>query len=306
MSIDKELKAADIIADKYLKDMERQITRAYKETLSELKKVFAEIYSKFEKGGKLTYAEMQKYNRYKNMFNELKTEIKNLYDTDKIILNKGLDHAYKAGYYRTAYAIEKEVQAKLSYIGLDTNKIKRTIQNPISGLTLNKTLEKNRNNVIIALNQEITRGLIKGSAYGDIAKTIRNVLENDIVKSVRVAQTEAHRINNTARYDSMSHADDYGVKMVKTWVSTLDNRTRDAHRSLDGKEIGIDEEFISENGGRGLYPGEMGEAADDINCRCAFTITPAGFKPDFRRASGEGVIPQTTYKEWAAEKGFEE
>jgi hypothetical protein len=35
------------------------------------------------------------------------------------------------------------------------------------------------------------------------------------------------------------------------------------------------------------------------NCRCSFIVRVAGFKSDFRRIRGEGIVPYKTYNEWA-------
>jgi SPP1 gp7 family putative phage head morphogenesis protein len=188
---------------------------------------------------------------------------------------------------------------------LDTAAIKAAIQNPIPfGKTMQQILGEHLDAVVSKINQEVTRGLIKGSSYGNMAQAIKEVLGGDAKKAILVAQTEAHRIQNAARLDSLQHAEDTGLDMVKVWVSTLDQKTRDAHQTLDGQEADKDGNFHSENGGVGPAPGHMGIASDDINCRCAFIMRLAGTKPKFRRVRGEGIIPYKTYNEWAADKGF--
>ena len=77
---------------------------------------------------------------------------------------------------------------------------------------------------------------------------------------------------NKARIDGMYRASDIGVKVQKQWRATLDNRTRDSHRSIDGETIDIDDTF-----GNGLkYPREPGGALSEIcNCRCRLRyVTP--------------------------------
>ena len=77
---------------------------------------------------------------------------------------------------------------------------------------------------------------------------------------------------NKARLDGMYRASDIGVKVQKQWRATLDNRTRDSHRSIDGETIDIDDTF-----GNGLkYPREPGGALSEIcNCRCRLRyVTP--------------------------------
>ena len=303
MSLPSDFALADKVADRSLTVMERQITNQYKQSYKTVKTVFADVFAKYEQGGVLTYEEMAKYNRLQAMQKEINKTLTEMYQADRTLMNSGLKGIYADGYYRTAYALESDIQARLSYKILDAARISAAIQNPISGLTLNQTLSKNRVNVISKINQEITRGLVKGQSYGKMANAIKDVLGGDAKKAIRVAQTEAHRVHNMARYESIKHADDIGVEMRKMWVATLSAATRDAHRTLDGKDVGAKEDFVSDNGGRGPAPGMMGEASDDINCHCTVIAQVAGFKPEFRRVRGEGVVPYKTYDEWAKAKG---
>ena len=77
---------------------------------------------------------------------------------------------------------------------------------------------------------------------------------------------------NKARLDGMYRASDIGVKVQKQWRSTLDNRTRDSHRSIDSETIDLDATF--DNGLK--YPREPGGALSEIcNCRCRLRyVTP--------------------------------
>ena len=81
---------------------------------------------------------------------------------------------------------------------------------------------------------------------------------------VRVAETETHRDANTAALDTAKKA---GAKS-KTWVTMADDRVRDPHVYLDGITVGIDDEFITYDGGHAQAPGLFGVPELDINCRC--------------------------------------
>jgi len=304
MSITSELNKSNKVAAGMTKSMEKALVAKYRVANKELKVMFGDLYSKYGIKDKLTYAEMQKYNRLKLAQKEITKTMNVLYLDEKRILTSGLSEMYRSGYYRTGFAIEKELQAKLSYKILDVERIRAAIQNPISGLTLNQTLLKNKAQVISKINQSITQGLMRGEGYGKMAKRITKVLGGDAKKSIVVAQTEAHRVHNQASLESMEHANDLGVKTKKIWVSTLDGETRDAHQMLDGQEADKNGNFHSENGGSGQAPGSLGEAADDINCRCNFIIELAGVTNDFRRARGEGIIPYKNYTEWSKANGL--
>jgi hypothetical protein len=92
--------------------------------------------------------------------------------------------------------------------------------------------------------------------------------------------------------------------MKKVWTSTLDDKTRDTHQALDGEVVGMDEDFISPSGARGSAPGLLGDASEDINCRCSLRYEVMGMKSSVRREGRGGIIPYTTYKEWAQDKGI--
>lgn len=81
---------------------------------------------------------------------------------------------------------------------------------------------------------------------------------------VRIAETETHRDANTAALDTAKKA---GAKK-KTWVTMGDEKVRDPHQYLNGITIGIDDEFITYDGGHAKAPGLFGVPELDINCRC--------------------------------------
>ena len=81
---------------------------------------------------------------------------------------------------------------------------------------------------------------------------------------VRVAETEAHRISNTAALKAAT----IGGATEKTWMTMLDDKVRDTHDYLNGQTIGINEEFYTYTGAHAPAPGLFGEAEEDVNCRC--------------------------------------
>ena len=85
---------------------------------------------------------------------------------------------------------------------------------------------------------------------------------------VRIAETETHRDANTAALDTAKKAG----ATSKTWVTMADDRVRDPHVYLDGITVGIDDEFITYDGGHAQAPGLFGVPELDINCRCILTF----------------------------------
>lgn len=88
----------------------------------------------------------------------------------------------------------------------------------------------------------------------------------------RIARTEVTYINNIAAEQS---AVETGLDLVKTWIRTLDSRTRDAHRNVSRKPIKSTEKF--KVGGKDMdKPGDPNGGLDNIiNCRCSVAYLPA-------------------------------
>lgn len=80
----------------------------------------------------------------------------------------------------------------------------------------------------------------------------------------RIADTETHRIANTAAYRTAKKAG----ATTKTWVTMADERVRDTHSYLELETVGIDEDFYTFDGDHAPAPGLFELPENNINCRC--------------------------------------
>jgi hypothetical protein len=309
MSLKKNLKKIDGVISNLNTQTEKALIQAYAKSLKDIRAQLAEIYAKYTTAGSLTYADMAKYGRLESLLGEINAQLKDLTGKSAKEIKSLQEQVYSESYYRTAFAIEFEAQAKLRYVLLNPKVIEASVQNPISGLTLNKRLLKNKADIIIKTREQITQGLIKGEGYVVTARRLKDVYENDLAKQIRIVRTESHRNQNQGILDSFGHANDLGVKTVKVWEATLDSKTRDSHQDMDGQKVDIDEPFIfksGDNAGQEVEaPGLSGIAEEDINCRCVVREEIVGYEPEIRGARDEGNIPYVTYEEWAADKGID-
>ena len=146
----------------------------------------------------------------------------------------------------------------------------------ISAITLNSKLSAPLYNALgynidalkLDVLREISRGIAQALSYQEMARNLKNVTNVDYNKTLRIAKTEGHRIQQEATYNVQKRAITKGAKVVKQWDSTLDGKTRPTHRALDGQIVGVDEYFKSESGYKALYPSGFGVASEDCNCRC--------------------------------------
>lgn len=307
MSTDKKFSQADKAIARQTKKVEKELLKAYSESLKEIRILLAMSYEKYGSHGELSYSDMAKYNRLVTLEKHIIEEIKKLTGKNARTLKSGIAGAFEESFYRTAFTLETTVEARLGFGLLNERAIASAVNNPLSRITWQERHRDNQTALIKQLRQEITQGLIQGKSYQQIARSVKDRMEIGASKTQRIINTEAHRAMAEGRQKSLEHAQNKGVNMKKRWVSTLDGRTRDRHQGVDGQEVGIDEPF-DVDGESLMYPGDLaGSAENVINCRCTHIAIIKGYEPEVRRAReiegkrGE-IISYTTYDKWKADR----
>ena len=158
--------------------------------------------------------------------------------------------------------------------GFTPQEITDTEAEKYSGYT-QQTVDKKKDT---AWNKDnLKKSVIAGSllligAYEIMKRSAHSTVEKNHNSASMHSEGMGTDAENKARLDGMYRASDIGVKVKKQWRATLDNRTRDSHRSLDGETIDLDATF--DNGLK--YPREPGGALSEIcNCRCRLrAVTP--------------------------------
>ena len=146
----------------------------------------------------------------------------------------------------------------------------------ISAITLNSKLSEPLYNSLgydvehlkINVVSEISRGIAQRLTYAEMARNLSAKTKLSKNRTLNIARTEGHRIQQEATYNLQVRAKEKGAKIFKQWDSTLDRKTRPTHRELDGQMIGVNDYFHSSGGGKALYPGGFGDPKEDCNCRC--------------------------------------
>jgi len=279
--------------DKFLDDQitkaESQIDKMFARRLKELLGQLAQMYAKYGDGEELTFTDLNKQGRFKK---EMKVIVEALgEDYRKLMedIQALMEYQYIENYLRTAYVMEFAAQTELGFGVPSLETIKAAIVNPIDLLTLPQLMETNRREITRRLQMDISQGILAGEGYAKVAARIEKSVGFGKVKAKRVARTEGHRVQTTARIESAKVAAKH-ANLTKMWMSGLDSRVRTAHRKLDGKVVGIDDIFVSTAGGKGQGPGVMWNASDDCNCRCTLVFLVNGIKPEVRRARNENDL----------------
>lgn len=276
--------------------VEKEIRRLYKAMLKDLQTFISDTYVQYAKDDKLTYAMLQEAGYNARFLEEIEQRLN--VATPKAarelrqLVEETYDAAYKAmvdGVARAASGLETEFAES---IAITPEQVKRAVENPVSGLTLSDTLEKNRREIIYSIKRTVGVGLMNGDRYTTMARRISEQVDGDYKKAIRIARTETHRVREAGNHDAAQYVDSElqkgttGRRMCKTWRTMKDERVRPQrrrkgkkgwstkmgrgpnHMILDGQTVLVEEDFDLKDGHTAPVPGMSGVAGHDINCRC--------------------------------------
>lgn len=275
----------------------KELQRTYNKMLKDVRKELRYWLDNFE------YEDLPKYRRLQiaNMLtlDSSITEIliASSVDVESILSQYNLD-AFERGYYSTFYQIESKEKVQLALPGLNRDIARLAVKDSVDGISLAERLRGYHIVLAEKSADSILNGITLGKSYSEIAKQIAEEAGVAQRRAMTLARTEGGRLRTQADLIGQREASSMGIKLTKRWVSTLDSKTRSTHQVLDGKTIGIDEEFVS-NGHRAQGPRLFNEPSQDINCRCRLVSDIEDIPPSVRRDNiTEEVIRYQTYEQW--------
>lgn len=262
------------------KEAEKEIRKLYKDLLRDTQQFIAEEYVKFAQDGKLTYEILRANTENARFLEEVERRLNGISPEVSSAITRTVEDMYTVAYDGMVKAVQKsstaeELRTALQGLqGVTAETIKAAIENPVAGLTLSDTLEKNRKNIIWDIKRQIGVGLTMGDRYDTMARRIAKSLDGDYKKAVRIVRTETGRVREAGHLESAREINDTlkqgvtNMRMVKTWKTMKDGSVRDTHSRMDGVTVAMDEAFTLPSGVKTMAPKQSGVAAEDINCRC--------------------------------------
>lgn len=284
------IKLTTIEETKYTKALQKNYGSVYSDMRAEIIR-FVSLYGA---DGKMNNT-MHQYGRYDKLIEGLLGNLSNIKASNPQEVSSYLKDQYMLNYYYTGFTLETNYQAKLAFKPLS-----RRSFDPLS-ITGKISLQQNKDIVRSNVAKAIQQSIAQGEGVGSTSQRIKKVLEGNMNDALRIAQTETTTAANDANFQGMQKAQ-HKLKIQKKWIATLDSRTRDRHKDMDGEVRDIDKKFSN-----GLmYPGDQsaGKPGQVISCRCSMTELVEGYENSaaYRRARGldgkNEVIPYKTYREW--------
>lgn len=162
------------------------------------------------------------------------------------------------------------------------------------------------------ITAQVTSGILQGDSIKHLADRLQtNIQSMNLDGAIRAARTAVTGAQNAGRQDSYNAAVKMGIEMEKSWLATLDGRTRHDHAAADGQTVAEDSPF-NVGGYKLMFPGDMASGAPGhllYNCRCSMIAKVKGvdMSDAKRRArdpkTGRNVVVENmTFQEWEAWK----
>lgn len=312
---------------------EKEIRNLYKSLLNDLKADLGKLYANnANDDGVIDFSRLRTNGRYAKFLELAQDRLDGVSPAVRKEIRTVVQDTYKEMYNGMVDAVKKATDSEDLAKSLDSIRavtpetVKQAVQNPISGLTLNETLEKNRQAVIYDIKQTITTGLVVGDHVSTMSKKLTEKVDMDYRKATRIVRTETHRVREAGANDAAVEINDIleksphvDVFLVKIWRTKQDkavrpqtryktkkgwkfsyNRRGANHMKMEGQTVKVNEKFDLGGGVTADCPGSSGVAAHDINCRCR-AVRELMTAEEFAKATG---IPASKIQEKYA-KGLE-
>lgn len=327
--------AADKYTAKTFTQLERQISKMYREARSDIKDKMNEFNKRHRakekelqrklKDGLITQEQFDNWKigqvfvgkQWQQKLDSINKVIANvMQEASNLTHDRAID-VFAENANHTAFEIEKDFKGSVNFGLYDSTTVSRLIREepeliPRRVVKGQKLEAWETQKVANAISQ----GIIQGESIDQIASRIARdtclAANNNSVLYARTAMTGAQ---NAGRMERLHEAKGMGINVRKRWVATLDSRTRDSHQHMDGVTVDVDEKFVTPLGSKMDYPGDFAgdvKQADVWNCRCTLVYIYPDFEQNFERAAylpddehGHKqweIVGDITYDQWKAMK----
>ncbi|MFP5111834.1 minor capsid protein [Bacillaceae bacterium C204] len=270
-------------------EQHKEIIKAYKGSLDNVLSIVAKLFMQYAVDGKLTLADLNKYNRLVSIEQQIREEIKNLGGIETKHFNSILTDIYKQSYYQSAFTLEMNTAAVIDFALLKPEFVKEAIAFNWSGVPFSERIWGNNDALVKALRTELTQGIINGDSVDKMARRIRKSFNTSVYNSQRLMRTESARVISSAQEKIYQES---GVVQELIYTATLDNKTSEICRNRDGKRWKVD------GPKRPKIPAHP-------NCRSCWIPAVSNYQPKKRKDNEtKGIVEYKNYEEWSKAKGI--
>lgn len=307
------------LTEKKLKALEKRLSKEYSTAYRDMKKKADDYFIKFEERDrkkiiqlnrneitKKEYLEWRKNqmlinSRWQRMCSSLAVDMSRTNQIAAGMIKDGMIDAYIDNVNFGAYEVASGINMDYSFTLYNRFTVSRMMKDGTFPVPPKPDIPKDMLWNRRKINSAILQGVLQGESIPKISNRLQKVTDMNRNSAIRNARTYITGAENRGRQDSYRYAESIGVDLEQMWLATLDGRTRDSHRHLDGMTRKIGEEFP--NGCE--YPGDPDGPAEEIyNCRCSLVADIKGFNTKASDLSWRNTSKMNgmTYSDWQEEK----
>lgn len=175
--------------------------------------------------------------RLDELSNNIRYNIEKLYAGQSASLGKALNEGYEDSYYRTMFNVQDQAKIEISFTTPGKRTVEAASKEKWLGQNYSDRIWTNKNKLIKQLEQILPQEFVRSKGPASVARTLSQKLDVSYNNAKRLARTEMNYISNKA---TMQAYIDSGIGEYE-YVATLDARTSDICRELDGKIFPIKE-----------------------------------------------------------------
>lgn len=243
----------------------------------------------FAKRGRISYLELKQV--------EIDRKLLSLYDDQQKNIYDYLRSEYDDGYYRQVFNTQQMQGFGYDFIHPNEAAIDKAILNQYQRQNFSKTLYKHCENFSKDLRENLVVGMIRGESLDKMASRIKKRMGVAYSAAKTLVRTETAYVYEQATQDAYAQC---GIEWYE-YLATLDNKTSEVCRGLDGKHFMVKDAMPGKNCPP-MHP----------NCRsttvCWFPDEKEKKKQTTRLAKDEGgkyyeVPSDMTYEQWQEKYG---
>ena len=229
--------------------------------------------------------------RLENLQTEIDRMMQDVYNQEKVVSSEHYANVFNNAYYRNIYEIQRAAGFQFSFSTVDFATLNQMLAMEFLGSNYSKRIWKNTDALAKDVKEQLILGFLTGKTESDMAAEIANKYATGSYAARRLIRTES---NFQATQGQKLAYEDADLELYQI-VATLDLRTSEICREMDGKVFPVEKM-------------QSGENAPPFHPFCR-TTTVAYFEDDDlaalkRRArnplTGENeLVPaDTTYAKW--------
>jgi len=196
--------------------------------------------------------------RYEALLTEIQQQVELLAGSRQRRTRKLLGDVYEDTYYRTIYEIQRGTGFGATFAKVDQETLEKVLGTQFAGSNWSKRIWGDRDKLVTELRTRLAQAFIRGESAERTARELAERMGVSLSNAERLVQTETAFFVGEATFAGYKAS---GVVDQYEFLATLDSRTTEICREMDGKVFALSEREVGVN-----YP--------PLHARCRSTVVP--------------------------------